>query len=441
MAERRLIGAEEARSRAASLREAGRALSERPISEVVAAVAEACARWADPSDPGRRAGVDALADHFGVPPSAVEPVLEAAFPRWSEPALLDWIEGELGDVGALDGFVPLGGTARRAIPPRILVVLAARGVPTTPVADLLSGLCVGAATWVKPASGADDLVRRFADTVAEIDPEVGEAVETAGWSREREEVGRAVLGEAETVVATGDRSTMERIRAAVPPETRLVLHGPRMSVAILTREAIDGQREAAIGALADDAAFSGQLGCLSPVVAYVEAPKHAVDELAAPVRAACEERWPAPARREADAAERAKWAEWTTLASVEAAAGAGGAVAGGADAAWTVRVGSGGGAPEPPPVPRALVLVPVDSAEEVAERCARRRGGIATVGVAGGTGERIEALAPALAAAGVERVCRLGEMQRPPLAWRRDGRPTLGDLVRWVDLEGRESPP
>jgi hypothetical protein len=56
------------------------------------------------------------------------------------------------------------------------------------------------------------------------------------------------------------------------------------------------------------------------------------------------------------------------------------------------------------------------------------------VGVAE-AGERRGPLAAALAAAGVERVCRLGWMQRPPLGWRRDGRPTLADLVRWVDGE------
>jgi hypothetical protein len=26
-------------------------------------------------------------------------------------------------------------------------------------------------------------------------------------------------------------------------------------------------------------------------------------------------------------------------------------------------------------------------------------------------------------------------MQNPPLTWRHDGRPSLGDLVRWTDLE------
>jgi hypothetical protein len=57
------------------------------------------------------------------------------------------------------------------------------------------------------------------------------------------------------------------------------------------------------------------------------------------------------------------------------------------------------------------------------------------VGVAGTAAER-DRLALPLAHAGVERVTPLGRMQRTPADWRRDGRPSIGDLVRWVDREG-----
>jgi hypothetical protein len=48
--------------------------------------------------------------------------------------------------------------------------------------------------------------------------------------------------------------------------------------------------------------------------------------------------------------------------------------------------------------------------------------------------ERAMALAGELANIGVNRVCRIGQMQRPPLTWQHDGRPNLADLVRWTDL-------
>ena len=49
--------------------------------------------------------------------------------------------------------------------------------------------------------------------------------------------------------------------------------------------------------------------------------------------------------------------------------------------------------------------------------------------------ERAPQLAAELARWGVKRICPLGKMQSPPLTWRHDGRPSLGDLVTWTDWE------
>jgi hypothetical protein len=64
------------------------------------------------------------------------------------------------------------------------------------------------------------------------------------------------------------------------------------------------------------------------------------------------------------------------------------------------------------------------------------RGKISTVGLAA-SDDKGEALVQQLARWGVSRVCPLGQMQSPPLTWRHDGRPALGDLVTWVDWEQR----
>src|SRR5207302_83521 len=52
---------------------------------------------------------------------------------------------------------------------------------------------------------------------------------------------------------------------------------------------------------------------------------------------------------------------------------------------------------------------------------------ISTVGLAG-TEARAPELARAFARWGATRICPLGQMQNPPLTWRHDGRPVLGDL-------------
>jgi hypothetical protein len=59
---------------------------------------------------------------------------------------------------------------------------------------------------------------------------------------------------------------------------------------------------------------------------------------------------------------------------------------------------------------------------------------ISTVGLAAGAGDAAE-LARKFARWGATRICPLGQMQCPPLGWRHDGRPALGDLVTWCDWE------
>jgi len=62
------------------------------------------------------------------------------------------------------------------------------------------------------------------------------------------------------------------------------------------------------------------------------------------------------------------------------------------------------------------------------------RGKVSTVGLAA-TEDRAPQIATQLARWGVTRVCPLGQMQSPPLTWRHDGRPSLGDLITWTDWE------
>jgi hypothetical protein len=62
------------------------------------------------------------------------------------------------------------------------------------------------------------------------------------------------------------------------------------------------------------------------------------------------------------------------------------------------------------------------------------RGKVSTIGIASPE-EKSNEIATQLARWGATRICLLGQMQNPPLTWRHDGRPSLGDLVTWTDLE------
>ena len=62
------------------------------------------------------------------------------------------------------------------------------------------------------------------------------------------------------------------------------------------------------------------------------------------------------------------------------------------------------------------------------------RGQVSTVGLAA-SGDKAELVAAEWARWGATRICAIGEMQKPRLTWRHDGRPSLGDLVTWTDWE------
>jgi len=62
------------------------------------------------------------------------------------------------------------------------------------------------------------------------------------------------------------------------------------------------------------------------------------------------------------------------------------------------------------------------------------QGKVSTVALAAAP-DRLKDVAGQLARWGVARLCAPGQMQNPPLTWRHDGRPALGDLVTWTDYE------
>ncbi len=83
---------------------------------------------------------------------------------------------------------------------------------------------------------------------------------------------------------------------------------------------------------------------------------------------------------------------------------------------------------------RFIYVKAVQSLSEALEGANRWRGKVSTVGLAA-PALRAEELVRELAQWGVTRVCPLGQMQAPPISWRHDGRPALGDLIFWTDWE------
>jgi hypothetical protein len=88
----------------------------------------------------------------------------------------------------------------------------------------------------------------------------------------------------------------------------------------------------------------------------------------------------------------------------------------------------------PSPLNRCIVVVAVDTLKEVADLIAPERDYLQTVGLAAAPETLLE-LGDCLGRAGVTRICALGAMTSPAAGWHHDGRFSLLDLVRMVDIE------
>ena len=365
----------------------------RPLRDTIAALAAAAERWRD--DEALRAELPTAA-HLS--PEMIAAIVPIAADALDVAAMTELVEREWG-----------AGAAARPVPdgPALVAQVLASNVPALALPAIALGCLAGAAVLVK--SGRDDPLSApaFQRALAAVDPELAATVVTAYWPGGAVASADALLGRAQVVVVSGGDATL----AALAPRLgdRLVAHGPRWSVAVISRES-PGDADA----VALDVALHDQRGCLSPHAVYVATDARGFAErLAAALAAMAERLPPGPASVEARAGARleAAEAEWAPGAVISR--GPGGIVIHEIADTFrptrglrTVRV-------HPLPDPRALPEL-------------LRAGQVECVGIAG-----VDAatLVPTLRARGVSRLCPVGRMQRPPLSWPRGQLPPLGALL------------
>jgi hypothetical protein len=413
------VSAAEICERLAVLRESGRHLRRRRAVEILDALGQVLELWRDPSSPPRDALSKQLPEATGFSEPVVRAGLDHALVPFGRDALFALVESELGGVAALEAFA-------QAVPVRLVsgfdatALILAGALPTPTLVAMLAPLVLRSPVLVKPASR---------------DPVTAGIVAMAPIASSDAESLGALL-EAECVVATGSDATVAALAARVAPSQRFVGYGHRLSVAALGADAQSGDALAeAMRGLAVDVALWDQQGCLSPLALYVvgggaEAPDRAAEALAAALAEAAE-RLP---RGRPDAAAAALVSHERAEAEMRAAAGARVAVHAGPGTSWTV-VREADARHRRAPLERFVRVHPVADEAALLDTLGPLAPHLAAVGCAGFDPGRLGALAPALAGLGASRICPLGSMQAPPLAWCHDGRGVLAPLARFCDRE------
>jgi hypothetical protein len=404
----------------------------RKTDEIIKILCEIGAEWLSPENHIRKLALELGPVETGFSKPVLEKGLDGFFRQFTPENFSALLEQELGHVQRLDDFV--AGAAARG--PEMLVHVAAGNIPNPALMSITLGLLTRSAQFVKCASGASFLPRLFAHSIYQADRKLGACLEIAEWRGGNLELENALFAHTDCVTATGGDETLEKIRARLPLKIRFIGYGQRVSFGFVAREVLRGEEiQKVICRAADDVIAWDQNGCLSPQAFYVEE-RGAIesDKFAALLAVELIKREATQPRGKISVEESAAIASKRAIYESIAAHRADAKIWSSTDStAWTVvfehdinfRFS---------PLNRFVFVKPVSDVVAVLQGIDAIHGKVSTVGVAAPP-EKMQELAQRFARWGATRISPVGQMQNPPLTWRHDGRPALGDLVTWTDLE------
>jgi hypothetical protein len=363
-----------------------------------------------------------LPEATGFTTATVREGLALALAEFSSAALEALVERELGRLGK--GRLATGFDAT--------AVVLGGGVPTPTLLALVTPLLLGSPVLARSSSHDPVTAQVFASALAAEAPALADCLALVSFPSDDDAALRALLA-APCVVAFGSDETMAMVGARLGPTQRFVRHGHRLSVAVLGRAAQSGPALAqAAAALARDVALWDQQGCLSPVALYALGVEHVPDALLAALGVAFEEaaqRWP---RGRVSVQANAHIASERDTAELRAAPGGDVRVHAGRDFTLVAEPDAGF---RGSPLYRFLRIHPAPNTDQLFEALTPLGPQLAAVGVAG-VAAGLDALGTGLATVGAARVCPLGTLQCPPLAWCHDQPGVLLPLARLTDVEG-----
>lgn len=415
-----------------------RYLADRPTEQLINILVRVAENWRDPEYPIRQHTLESGPRETGFSEPTLRSGLDTFFNQLTAKNIESLLVQELGHADRLDRFSgneDSNGTAF-AQGPELLVHITGGVLPNPTFTSIILGLLARSAQFVKCATGTAFLPRMFAHSIYDAEPKLGACLEIAEWKGGAKDLEEALFAEAKCLTATGSDETLGRIRAKIPQNIRFLGYGHQISFAFIASEMLGrAGLTRLVKACAQDVIAWNQLGCLSPHVIYVEAggnvpPDQFADSLAAELaiqeqihprgKLSDEDAGAIAYRRsfyEIRAAGSSETRLWQSIDST----------------AWTVVY-------ENDPrfqmscLNRFIYVKAVANLEEVLRGADAVFGKVSTVGLAASSRRTTELTAP-LARWGVTRICPVGQMQHPPLSWRHDGRPPLGDLLTWTDLE------
>jgi len=419
-----------------------RYLASRSTDSLVKTLSRVADGWLEPENVFRKHALELGPAQTAFSRETLARGLDQFFGQLTRDNLHTLLAQEFGDAKRLDVLcaTPVEQKQNRAAilnAPEFQVHIAAGNIPNPTWLSMVFGLLTRSAQFVKCATGSSFLPRLFAHSIYDFDPKLGACLEVAEWPGGNAALASALFAEADCVTATGSDETLAAIRSQLPLKIRFLGYGHRVSFGFVAGEDLYGSSAKKIAArAADDVVAWNQLGCLSPHVIYVQlggelAPEQFAELLADELerREKMEPRGGLPPEQAATIASRRGFYEVRAAHSPETTRH----WCSQETTAWTV-VYEADARFQMSCLNRFIYVKSVPDLTAVLQGADDIRGKVSTIGIAVPE-DKAQEIATQLARWGATRICPLGQMQNPPLTWRHDGRPALGDLVTWTDWE------
>jgi len=366
------------------LEEARCLLERRSTVSIAASLGALSSLWLKRNYSFRKKAVRHLVAKSNFTEKKAKMLLDSLFKELTYARLIKLLKSEFRDMRVLDGFRPdaTSGVRHRARGPRLIMHIFAGNVPNPSIISFILGMLLKSANVGKPSSSDDGFLNIYLDSLRKFDKGLA-APQRLIRPKDRALL-RSLIQESELVVAYGTNESLRKIRKEVPPNVPFVGYGHRVSFAFFAKEIL---RKNKVRFLARRAArdiwMMDTRGCLSPERLYAEAGGEvSLREFAEHVLRALE-------KLDYSSERLYHLKNWLKLSQLQAE--------------FFEDLQAAG---------KTLQCVALEVGPQRKERILEK-----------------------LSELGVNRICRAGAMQAPPLTWHHDGRFNLASWVTWTDDE------
>lgn len=397
----------------ARTRKARDRVQHRSADAIIDALGQAAKNWLNPGSVWRKRAIEEAPATTGFSRAMVNEAVNLTFGAITEESLGKLPTPSPSREGNSGFCLPSFGGAGGGFIAHFL----AGNVPPPGIVSICYGLLSKSANLVKVSSRDPVFPALFVESLREVDAELADCVAVLDWRREEVALTKAALAEADTVIAYGDDETIESLRRMCRSNARFFGYGHKLSFAVIAKEALMKENLPRLAeAAAFDASVYDQQGCLSPHAFYVEeggqlGPREFAAVLAEAM-AAYQAQVP---RGQLSIEEAAQIAKLRGAYEFRSATDRTVDVWTSEDTNSWLVIYEEDPMFTPSCLNRVVFVKPIRKLESLPQLVQRFASKLSTVGIVP-MNERTKAFATELAKIGVNRVCPIGQMQRPRLS-------------------------